>query len=265
MNKIVSLTLRSLYQIILTIWAPGVKVTFYTFLCVFSAFALAATEPATPSSFHYLVDLSFGPAWISGATQNPQTFNWHTDLETTFLHHGGSNSPVFNGAQFLGVQKKVTSNLIGQIGLVVAETSTIAVNGSIWSGVDSSFHNFNYKFRLSHTDMGVKGKLIYDSTLIMNPYVSAGIGINFNQTQGLGISSLNNEEVFNLSVENQSSNSFMYQLGVGLHEAINAHLLLSIGYQLKHIGQTHLNVSGNQLSSGTLYLNIVQLEIAYLV
>lgn len=264
MNKIVTLTLRSLYQIILTIWTPGLKVTSYTFLSLFSAFALAGTEGAIPSNFYYLVDLSFGPAWISGAKQNPDTFNRHTDLETTFLHHGGSNSPVFDAAQFFGVQKTITSNLTGQIGLVVAETSTITVNGSIWNGINSSFHNFDYIFRLSHIDVGIKGKLIYDSTLIMNPYVSAGIGMNFNQTQGLGISSLNNE-TFNLSVENQSSNSFMYQVGVGLHEALNAHLSLSVGYQLKHIGQTYVNVGGNQLSSGTFYLNIVQFEIAYFI
>jgi opacity protein-like surface antigen len=252
MNKIVS-------------WVSGVKVTSYTFLCVFSAFAFAAKESAMPFNLRYLVDLSFGPAWISGAKQNPQTFNQNTDLEVTFLHNKGSNSPVFNGEQFLGVQKPVTSNLMGQIGLVVAETSTVAVNGSIWSGPDSTFHKFNYKYRLSHTDVGIKGKLIYDSALIMNPYVSAGIGMNFNQALGLDVSSLSNEETFNPSVENQSSSSFMYQVGVGLHEVLNTHWLLSIGYQFKYIGQSHLNVDGNQLSSGAFYLNIVKFEIAYLI
>lgn len=260
MNKIV----RNLYKIISTIWALGVKGTSYIFLCLFSAFALAATEHTMPLNFHYLVDLSFGPAWISGSKQNQQTFNRHTDLETTFLHNKGSNSPVFNGEQFLGVQKRVTSNLMSQIGLVVGETSTIALNGGIWSGAHSKFHNFNYKYRLSHTDVGVKGKLIYDTTLLMNPYVSAGIGMNFNQTQGLGISSLGNGVVYDPSVENHRSNSFMYQVGVGLHEVLTSHWLLSIGYQFKSIGQTHMNVGRNQLSSGTLYLNSAQFEIAYL-
>ncbi|KTD68391.1 outer membrane protein [Legionella steelei] len=264
MNKIVSLTLKKLYQLILRVWISGVKVTSYASLCVFSAFALAATEHAMPLDSHYLLDLSFGPAWISGSKQNPQTFKRHTDLEITFLHNKSSNSPVFNGEQFLGVQKAVTSNLMGQVGLVAAETSTIALNGSIWNGINSNFHNFNYKFRLSHIDVGVKGKLIYDSTFAMNPYVSAGIGMNFNQALGLGISSLDNNEVYNPFVENQSSNSFMYQVGAGLHEALNTHWLLSVGYQFKYIGQTHLNIDGDQLNSGNLYLNVVQFEIAYL-
>ncbi|CAM2940022.1 Uncharacterised protein [Legionella steigerwaltii] len=233
-------------------------------LCLFSAYA-AAANISTPRNFQYLADLSLGPSWISGVKENPQIFNRNTDYEMEYLYNKSSNSPILDAELFLGIQKAVASNIRGQLGLNLSETSIISLKGTIWEFSDPAFNNFSYKYRLSHTDVAAKGKLIFDSKLLVNPYVSASIGVNFNQTQGLIVYPLTDEETYNPPVVNHNSSSFMYSVGVGLQKTITAHSQFGIGYQFKRLGQSNLIVDGDQLNSSDLYLNFLQFEVTYLI
>ena len=233
-------------------------------LCASSVY-VAAAEPSKSPSVQYLVDLSLGPAWVSGIKENPQRFNQDTDYEMEYLYNKTSNSPLLDAELFLGIQKAVSADIIGQLGLVTTATSIISLKGTIWEFSDPTFNNFAYKYKLSHTDVGIKGKLILKTNLFVNPYVSSNIGMNFNQTQGLAVSPLTEEETYNPPIENHRSSSFMYSFGIGVQKTINTNWQLAIGYQFKNLGQTSLIVDGDQLSSSELHLNFLQFEVTYLI
>ena len=121
--------------------------------------------------------LSLGPAWSSpGKTQ---TLYLQSALPQTFA--ANSTTKAFgDGDIFLGLQHRLAPQLQAQLGLAVAATSAIPLNGDIWQDADPELNNLLYNYKISHAHVAVKGKLLTDRYPLVQPYVSGSIGVGFN-------------------------------------------------------------------------------------
>lgn len=91
---------------------------------------------------------------------------------------------LFLMAKFLGIQKTLSQTLQGQLGVAVGFTNNTSLNGSIWDDADPEFDNFIYSYKLQHTHVAVKAKLLAELGLVAMPWVSGSIGVGFNDAHG---------------------------------------------------------------------------------
>jgi opacity protein-like surface antigen len=234
------------------------KPLFSLLLLIYSANALSATNLA--QNDHYLASLSLGPAWVSHLKSH--TYNQDTDYEMTYRNHG--NPSVTNAELLIGRQKSLTPLILAQMGLTLSKTDTISESGTILEFSNPEFTNFRYRYDIEHTDIGIKGKWILNADLMLDPYVSAGVGVSFNRTKHFSIHPLTDQEYYNPPTTNHHANAFMYTLGVGLQKMIQTNWQLGIGYQFADLGKSCLTVDGNQLNNKSIYLNFLQFNVTYL-
>lgn len=88
------------------------------------------------------------------------------------------------GEVFLGLQKALTQTLQGQLGLAVGFTSNASLSGVIWDDADPQFNNYTYRYKIQHTHVAVKGKLLSDAGYWLIPWISGSLGVGFNDTHG---------------------------------------------------------------------------------
>jgi hypothetical protein len=145
--------------------------------------ALAGTMgPVTAQpAWTWVGSFSAGPVWESAG--NTQTFYLTPDIEKAYIAHKPS-SALFDGEVFLGAQKALTQTLQGQLGLAAGFTSNARLGGVIWDDADPLFDNFTYNYKIQHTHVAVKGKLLADASFWLIPWVSGSLGAGFNDAHG---------------------------------------------------------------------------------
>src|SRR5438445_2072890 len=125
---------------------------------------MAETKNSAVTDNHFVIGLSAGPTWMSG--NKTQTLFLEPDIQKTYTADNTTND--FPSAElFLGWQKILSANLkgqslIGQLGIAVATAGNAKLQGDIWEDADPNFNNFNYSYKIRHTQVAVKGRLIGD-------------------------------------------------------------------------------------------------------
>ncbi len=211
--------------------------------------------------------LSAGPAWSDpGKTQ---TIYLQPAFPETFA--ANSTTEIFgDGEIFLGLQHHLVHHLKGQLGLAVAGTTAIPLNGDVWQDADPNFNNLSYQYKISHAHVAVKGKLLTNIYQWVQPYISGSLGVGFNHAYQYSSSSKLFEVLPEPPFETQTTTSFTYTLGVGLQRALNNHWSIGVGYEFADWGQTSLAAATGQLSNGGLnlnhvYTNELQLNLSFFV
>jgi hypothetical protein len=113
----------------------------------------------TPKDWRWAGSVSIGPAW-EGAGQS-QAFYLAPNIIKTYAAEHGTHA-LFDGEVFVGIQKELPKALFGQLGLAVVATSNAKLSGNIWDDADSTFNNYSYSYKIQHTHVAVKGKLLAD-------------------------------------------------------------------------------------------------------
>lgn len=226
------------------------KVVTTTLSAIFATQAFSAYN----NSWRPVATLSAGPAWSApGATQTiylqpelPESFNANTTTE------------IFaDGEIFLGLQHLLTSHLQSQIGLTLAGTTAIPLNGDIWQDADPNFNNLTYDYKISHTHVAAKGKLLTTVYPWVQPYVSASLGIGFNHAYNYTSASKLFEVLPEPGFAAHTTTAFTYTLGLGLQRELSRHWFIGIGYEFANWGKTTLSAATGQLSNNGLNLNHV--------
>ena len=244
-----------------------------SFLMVVSANFLASTALAgtmgsvsQPINYSWVATLSAGPVWESAGST--QTLNLSPTIEKAYVADQ-SNHTLFDGEFFLGLQKTISQTMQGQLGLAVAANSTATLSGVIWDDALPEFDNFIYNYKIQHTHVAVKGKLLADSGYWLIPWVSGSIGVGFNNAHSF----LNTPIIFEaLPTPNFASNTetvFTYTVGAGVQKALNNHWQVGIGYEFADWGKSQLSrAEGQTLNSGLtlnhFYTNGVLFNLTYL-
>ncbi len=194
--------------------------------------------------------LSLGPVW-EGAGQT-QTFYLAPNIEKTYAATHASHALV-DGEIFLGIQKPIRERLDGQIGLAVATTGNALLSGNIWDDADSLFNNYTYSYQVRHTHVAIKGKLLADRGYVVTPWVSASLGVGFNQSHDYSNTPTLSEAVVMSNFANNTTTAFTYTFGVGVERHLNSHWRAGMGYEFADWGRSQLSrASGQTLNSGLL-------------
>lgn len=210
--------------------------------------------------------LSGGTIWAQKANQ--ETFYLTPAIEKTYSPQKSSQG-VFNGEVFLGLQKTLTQTLQGQLGIAAGGTGATKINGEIWTDADPEFNNHSYSYKIQHTQVSIKGKLLTELSHGLFPWVSGSVGVGINKASSFDNSSLICGELPNPNYTSKTTNSLTYTLGAGLQKALNKHVQVGIGYEFADWGKSQLGKAPEQtlnkgLSLNHMYTNGLLFNLTYI-
>lgn len=210
---------------------------------------------------------SAGPVWEDGGST--QTFYLAPGIEKTYAANR-STTALFDGEFFLGVQKALTHTIQGQLGLAVAGTNSATLSGMIWDDADPIFDNYTYDYKIQHTHVAVKGKLLADMGYWLTPWLSGSLGVGFNNAHAFQNAPTLFEAVANPNFASHTETAFTYTVGAGVQKALNAHWQVGVGYEFADWGKSHLGraegqTQNNGLSLNHLYTNGLMFNLSYIV
>ncbi|ASQ45389.1 outer membrane protein [Legionella clemsonensis] len=209
--------------------------------------------------------IAAGPVWARGG--ETQTFYLAPDIEKTYAARKSTNA-LASGELFVGLQKSLTSQWLGQLGLAVATTGNAKLQGVIWDDADPQFDNYSYQYKVRNTRLAVKGKLLLDKGYWFMPWVSASVGVGFNRAHEFTNTPLIFEALPNPNFTNHTKTAFTYTLGAGVQKALNDHWQIGVGYEFADWGKSELGRAlGQTMNSGLtlnhLYTNGVLFNLTY--
>lgn len=228
--------------------------------------AQAGTMGPIKPDWTWVGTISLGPVWGTGA--ETQTIELVPDIVKTYTMEN-SNNAIFDGEVFLGIQKVLSQKLQGQLGVAVGATGNTSLTGSIWDDADPEFNNYIYSYKLQHTHVAAKAKLLADMGLVAMPWVSGSVGVGFNNAHGYDSTPIIFEALPLPNFGSHTETSFTYTVGAGMQKALNDHWQVGVGYEFADWGKSRLDrAPGQTLNSGLslnhYYTNGVMFNLTYL-
>lgn len=220
-----------------------------------------------PMSQRFLATLSGGPGWYeAGQTKSfylqPGYNNTYFAIKPTHV--------LASGEFFMGLQQGIFAHTYGQLGIAIATSSDATLQGHIWQLADPIFDNFSYQYKINHSHLALKGKLLSDvlsSTCL--PYLSGSVGVGLNRSFLFSMTSFIFEALPQAEFSSHTETSLTYTVGAGIQQSLNQHWQLGIGYELTDWGSSALSRAAGQTMNGGLflnhlYINQLQLSLSYL-
>ncbi|MBA3536475.1 MAG: porin family protein [Tatlockia sp.] len=214
--------------------------------------ALAGTMGTSPDPLRPVVTLSLGPVWTNPGKS--QTILLQKDLPQTYTSNRQSNT-LFSGELFAGLQAPLFNRFHVQFGLTVAATTSANLSGDVWQNANPEYDNFVYSYKISHSRVAMKAKLLTDFQNVVQPYISVSVGPGFNQA--FHYSSMPKiPEVFEEAPFNpRTIAALTYTLGAGIQKSIYNHWAMGAGYEFADWGRSKLARAFNQTLESGLRLN----------
>lgn len=224
---------------------------------------MGTTTPGT--TWRWVGSLSAGPVWEDGGAT--QTFNLTPEIEKSYQANKATKT-LGNFEVFLGGQRSLSPVLLGQLGLAVDTTTDATLSGIIWDDADPAFNNFSYRYKIRHTHFAAKGKLLADMGYWVMPWVSASIGVGFNDASNFQSTPLIEEAIQTPNFKSHTETAFTYTVAAGIQKALNEHWQVGIGYEFADWGKSQLGCAREQtmnsgLSLSHLYTNGVLFNLSY--
>lgn len=209
--------------------------------------------------------VSAGPVWARGG--ETQTFYLAPEIEKTYAARKSTNA-LASGELFVGIQKSLSSQWLGQLGLAVTTTGSAHLQGIIWDDADPQFDNYSYQYKVRNTRIAAKGKLLLDKGYWLMPWVSASLGVGFNRTHEFTNTPLIFEALPNANFTDHTKTELTYTLGAGVQKSLNDHWQVGVGYEFADWGKSELGRDfGQTMNSGLalnhLYTNGVLVNLTY--
>ncbi|MDI1352932.1 MAG: porin family protein [bacterium] len=252
----------------------------YPFLLTLSGILLAGGSVAgTMGPIHqtservWVGTLSMGSTWPTSA--EAQTFFLAPEIEKTYAASKLNSalpkltSALFDGEVFIGMQQTIAPVWQAQFGLAVAATSNVRLKGEIWDDADSEFNNLAYSYKIQHTHIAFKGKLLADNGYWVTPWLSASAGVAFNNSTSFNNTPLIFEALANPNFTSHSQTAFTYTVGAGVQKALTTNWQVGVGYEFADWGKSQLGRAPDQvLNSGLgqnhLYTNGLLFNLTYI-
>ncbi|MDF1647137.1 MAG: porin family protein [Legionellaceae bacterium] len=229
-----------------------------------SAGTMGPVEPTTS----WFITANLGPTWSPGG--ETQTLSLMSGIQKAYISESNRDT-IINAELFLGAQRNLSDSFFGQLGIALAATDNVKFSGDIWEDADPNFNNYRYNYEAVFAHIAIKGKLFYDWADVVQPYISASIGIGFNRSHNFIITPRIYEEVpAPAFAANTTDSTFAYTLEIGLQKVIDIHWRGGVGYEFVDWGMSSLGrAPGQQLNSGLqvshFYTNGLQFNLTYIV
>jgi hypothetical protein len=110
-----------------------------------------------------------------------------------------------------------------QLGLAVVATSNASLSGLIWDDTDPRFANHSYLYKIQHSHITAKSKMLMDKGYLLMPWISASLGVGFNSAHSFQNTPLIYEAIVNPNFASHTQTAFTYTLSAGVQKALNQH------------------------------------------
>jgi len=241
--------------------------------CMLAGQVVAGTmgsEVVNFSDWAWVGTFSAGPVWAR-ANQLALTLNLAPGIEKTYVANKSTNM-LFDGEVFLGLQKTLTQTVQLQLGPAVAFTGNTNLDGEIWDDADPEFDNYTYRYKIRHTHVAFKGKLLKDIGFWFIPWVSGsvGLGLGFNDAHDFKNFPKISEAAPTPNFKSHTQSTVTYTLGAGAQKVLNEHWQVGAAYEFANweksrLGRTFGQTQGSGgLSLNHLYTNGVLFNLTYL-
>lgn len=202
-----------------------------------SSTAIAGTMGPSFNPWTTVVTLSGGPMWAYGSEL--QSVYFSPELSRTYDIDAASSTLGY-GELFVGIQRIFNPKYEGQLGVAFAAATPLKIAGDIWDFDDPRFNNYWNSYKVKHTHVALKGKLLTNTKYSLKPWVSASIGAGFNRaTEYQVIPKIC--EVIPLPSANFASSrtsTFVYTLGAGAQRVLSQHWQVGVGYEFVNWGKS---------------------------
>lgn len=229
-----------------------------------SAHAGTTGVPYQPS-WHWVGAISAGPVWAKAG--DSQTFYLTPEIERAYVADEPTNI-LADAELFLGVQRNLNPLISAQLGVAVAGTSDNKMSGVIWDDADPLFDNYTYTYKVQHTHVAAKAKVLVDVGFWVIPWISGSAGVGFNNAHNFTNTPTIFEAVASPNFASHMTTAFTYTAGAGIQKALNEHWQVGAGYEFADWGKSNLGpASGQTLNTGLklnhLYTNGVMFNLTY--
>jgi opacity protein-like surface antigen len=214
--------------------------------------AFAGSMGPIQANWNWVATLSAGPVWQNGG--KTQTFNLAPEIRKSYIANTNTQT-LFDGEVFLGLQKRLTATVLGQLGVAVAATSNAELSGRIWDDADPQFDNFIYRYKIQHTQVAAKAKLLTDLGFWVMPWLSGSVGIGFNHAHSFDNIPTIFEALPTPNFSSRNTNSFTYTVGAGLQKPLSEHCQVGVGYEFADWGRSALGRAVGQTLNTGLVVN----------
>lgn len=234
--------------------------------CITGTALAGGMGPINQQTDFWVATLSMGPVWQnSGKTQ---TLLLTPRIKKTYTNNN-SVPALFDGEVFLGIQKSFSERLHSQVGLALAAATNATFSGDVWDDGNPIFNNYTYTYKVQHTHLAVKGKLLDDIGYWLIPWVSGSLGVGFNDAHSFHDTPINPDASQTPDYGSNTSTTFTYTLGAGFQKAINVNWQVGIGYEFADWGRSKLGGAlgqtlDNHLTLNHIYTNGVLFNLTYL-
>jgi opacity protein-like surface antigen len=234
----------------------GYRTAITVLMALGSQISTAGTMGTPPPSVSFVAALSAGPAWPTNVGRN-QTFFLTPEIEKSYIASNRSTQTIADGEIFLGVQAGLPYSLTGQFGVAAATTSEVGLSGIIWDDALPEFDNYSYKYKVRHTHVALKGKLLWDRGYWVTPWIGGSVAVGFNQSTDFENMPLIPEAVVTPNFANHMTTAFSYTAGAGIQRTISDNVQVGVGYEFSDWGNSNLGRAEGQTSRRGLTLNHV--------
>ncbi len=119
-----------------------------------------------------------------------------------------------------------------------------------------AFNNHRYDYAVSHTHLGIKGRLLKNTKkAAIKVYAEGGLGLALNRAKNFSSSSLIFQALSPPNFSDNTKTSFTYSLGAGVQKSLSTHCQLGLGYEFSDWGRSELGPSSGQTLNSGLKLN----------
>ncbi len=220
-----------------------------------------------PTVSRWLATFSIGTIW-ENAGNNHQTVSLNPGQENTYAGNNSTHT-LANAEIFLGIQNFISETLPVQTGLAFATTGSADITGNIWLNGNPAATNYTYNYKIRHSHIVLKGKLLFDNGYFLTPWVSVSAGVGFNQSRDF----VNHPTVTGAAAmpdfSNNTTTAFTYALGVGVKHNLTPHWQIGAGYEFadwgkSQLGTTDTQTTGHGLSIQDIYTNGLLFNVTYI-
>lgn len=204
-----------------------------------SSTAIAGTMGPSFNPWTTVVTLSGGPVWPSAGVE--QSIFFSPELSRTYPMSASTHTLGY-GEVFAGVQRIFNPKYEGQLGVAVAAATPLKIAGDIWDFEDPRFNNYFNDYKVKHSHIALKGKLLYTKNHPFKPWISASIGAGSNKASNYQVIP-KICEVIPLPSANFASKrttNFVYTLGAGVQRELSQHWQVGVGYEYANWGKSQL-------------------------
>ena len=211
-----------------------------------------------------VVTLSASPSWSKGG--KAQTLFLQPDVEKTYTANKKMEA-LASGEAFLGWQKSLNHNILGQLGIALAASTDARLSGDQWEDADPDYNNYYYNYKINHWHLAAKAKLLAQISMVQ-PYISGSMGLGFNRAHGFDVIPRIEMETPPPPFSDKTQIAFTYTLGLGVQKAVAKNWSVGVGYEFADWGKSRLaqgpmQTVGQGLSLSHLYTHGVQCTISF--